>query len=245
MFKLSMVILLLTVLLMSAIGAMMALGHATPLPEEVAALHLDDGCERPCWLGITPGKTTFAEAQKIISDVYHQEKPIEFTWEGGSTTITIASGFSFKIGLYGWYSIVEGITLTPLATNKVTLAYVTSLLGPPQWLDMNLSSDWWQTPIDDAEIPSELVERHVGSYILLRRKIPKSYPVASISLSFKDHFKPIGGAHTWRGFNAGYLEQIWPYWVKGGGNPSPTPSPMPSPTPTVSPTPRGKLDFLK
>lgn len=60
---------LLTVTLVT--GAAMLLGRALPIPDRVALLHLGD-CQLPCWIGITPGKTSIGEARQRIKDVYVQ-----------------------------------------------------------------------------------------------------------------------------------------------------------------------------
>jgi hypothetical protein len=52
------------------IGASCVIGHAQPTRPEVALLHLGDYCALPCWIGITPGKTTFGEALQRINEVY-------------------------------------------------------------------------------------------------------------------------------------------------------------------------------
>ncbi len=50
-------------------GAAILVGQRQSPSEWVTLLHLND-CELPCWIGIEPGKTTFAEAQRRIVDAY-------------------------------------------------------------------------------------------------------------------------------------------------------------------------------
>ena len=53
-----------------SISAAMLIGRAQPLPERVALLHLNDICKLPCWIGITPGVTTYDQALAIVRRVY-------------------------------------------------------------------------------------------------------------------------------------------------------------------------------
>jgi|GEM_PF-1270915 len=55
-----------------SISAAMLIGRAQPLPERVALLHLNDMCKLPCWIGITPGVTTYDQALAIVRRVYGQ-----------------------------------------------------------------------------------------------------------------------------------------------------------------------------
>ena len=52
------------------ISAAMLIGRAQPLPERVALLHLNDLCKLLCWIGITPGVTTYTQALAIVQQVY-------------------------------------------------------------------------------------------------------------------------------------------------------------------------------
>ena len=60
----------LSVALALSISAAMLIGRAQPLPERVALLHLNDICKLPCWIGITPGVTTYDQALAIVRRVY-------------------------------------------------------------------------------------------------------------------------------------------------------------------------------
>jgi len=60
----------LSVALTLSISAAMLIGRAQPLPERVALLHLNDLCKLPCWIGITPGVTTYEQARAIVRNVY-------------------------------------------------------------------------------------------------------------------------------------------------------------------------------
>lgn len=63
----------LTAILAIAISAAMLIGRAQPLPERIALLHLGDKCELPCWIGITPGTTTFQQARALVLSVFNAE----------------------------------------------------------------------------------------------------------------------------------------------------------------------------
>jgi len=60
----------LTLLLTAAITGALLIGRAQPLQDRVSVLHLNDMCRLPCWIGITPGVTTLAEAEIQIHYVY-------------------------------------------------------------------------------------------------------------------------------------------------------------------------------
>ena len=45
------------------------MGSAQPAPQRLAQLHLTD-CALPCWSGITPGETSYAEAAERVRAVY-------------------------------------------------------------------------------------------------------------------------------------------------------------------------------
>jgi hypothetical protein len=60
------------VVLTLTVSSVILIGRAQPIPERVAALHLGDMCALPCWIGITPGKTTVEQAKQIIAQVYSQ-----------------------------------------------------------------------------------------------------------------------------------------------------------------------------
>ena len=53
------------------IFAARALGHILPPPEALHALHLTD-CALPCWMGITPGQTSYEEALRRVEAAYPQ-----------------------------------------------------------------------------------------------------------------------------------------------------------------------------
>ena len=40
-----------------------------PAPSSLQALHLD-ACQLPCWVGITPGKTTLDEARELFKSAF-------------------------------------------------------------------------------------------------------------------------------------------------------------------------------
>ena len=106
-----------------------AIGSVQPLPEALEALHLTD-CKLPCWLGITPGKTTFAEAVQKVIRVYPQASEnqdghsLDAAVEMGSTDFTIsidADGSGF----------VEEVYIYTAETTPFMLGDVVNLLGVP------------------------------------------------------------------------------------------------------------------
>src|SRR5260370_16815481 len=60
---------LLGILLTLVTGTTLLIARAQPPSARVAMLHLDD-CQLPCWIGITPGKTTVGEAKRRIQEVF-------------------------------------------------------------------------------------------------------------------------------------------------------------------------------
>lgn len=61
--------LIIVVVAVVAITGAIFIGRQQPTPDNLALLHLTD-CELPCWIGIVPGKTTLAEAEARIRQVY-------------------------------------------------------------------------------------------------------------------------------------------------------------------------------
>src|SRR5579871_4074209 len=59
----------LTVVFALLIVAAQAIGNAQPPPAAIQELHLTD-CQLPCWLGITPGRTSFDEVVQRLKVAY-------------------------------------------------------------------------------------------------------------------------------------------------------------------------------
>lgn len=95
-------------------------GRLQPLPEPLRSLHLTD-CRPPCWIGITPGQTTFEEAKQRISEVYEQYDVNDqnYVWEieiyipnqtNLANTVTILADDNGKVDSI--YFLLEPIAIT-------------------------------------------------------------------------------------------------------------------------------------
>ncbi|MEO8394171.1 MAG: hypothetical protein ABI700_14370 [Chloroflexota bacterium] len=104
------------------IGGAQVIGGALPLPERLAQLHLND-CALPCWLGIRPGETKFADAAAQIRatypqmDVSIQETQIFVQYlihsSYGAAVISITDGTVSSITLMTWD--VDGLVVGDIA----------------------------------------------------------------------------------------------------------------------------------
>lgn len=175
----------------------MGIGRATPLPEEVAFLHLGDMCELPCWIGIMPGKTTTDEAKKILSKVYFQGKPLSVVADGnGSYSVDISSGFTVGIEAYPRndsrypVSTVASIALYQLESLKIPVGYVTDSLIRPEYVlqygtgwDTHVVRNLWA---DVYFLRGDLYVTNVGDYeIQMIQGIAMSQTIYQIRLAEK------------------------------------------------------------
>jgi hypothetical protein len=104
-----------------------ALGNLQPLPEALAQLHLTD-CALPCWLGITPGKTTFEEAVGQVSAVYPHTNLY-----GGSLYAVVQIGSaegSIEIRTDS-ESVVRRIIIVVPSMGELTRGDIASVVGTP------------------------------------------------------------------------------------------------------------------
>ena len=115
----------------------MLLGRAQPIPDRVAVLHLGDMCALPCWIGITPGKTTLEQAIKRLSSVF---KPSEYPNSDNIYVVFVAP----EVQLSVWFitddqKIVTGIQLSDEAISELPIGDAMSVLGQPRYLAFNSS----------------------------------------------------------------------------------------------------------
>ena len=119
----------LTVVFAALIYGARWLGNVQPPKAALAQLHLTD-CTLPCWLGITPGQTQFAEAVERVSAVYPQSQP-------AITDGRIANAetpFGQIILMADRAGIVHRISLPTFNLKGVSLADAVGLLGTPLWV---------------------------------------------------------------------------------------------------------------
>ena len=105
---------ILIALLALTISGALLIGRAQPIPERVAVLHLGDICALPCWIGITPGKTTLSEAQGFIEKIYGTENSVSIGRTFNSTrsyTITMKSKKTLSIELSADFGQTDADTL--------------------------------------------------------------------------------------------------------------------------------------
>ncbi len=98
------------------------IGGALPMPERLAQLHLND-CALPCWLGITPGETNYADAVAQIKATYPQMDVsvqatqifVEYLIHSsyGAAVISITDGMVSSITLLTWD--VDGLVVGDIA----------------------------------------------------------------------------------------------------------------------------------
>lgn len=194
-----------------ALGASIALGRATPLPEEVAFLHLGDICELPCWIGITPGQTTFGEARKIIAKFYGQERlSSPDLAHNMPITATDSSGRQLEIALYDEpYSkassdesqVVGAISLKPLGGIRIPLGYAINALGFPYMIftsgvnssETKIEQQWYQIYFPIAK-PLDGNARYFDDYL------PPNRPLNKIYLYMKNRDWWPDANHRWHGF---------------------------------------------
>lgn len=197
-------------------GAMMVLGRATPLPEEVALLHLGDMCELPCWIGITPGKTKFEEAKAILSKVYNQGNPLIFDPMYHVTQVTVANGMRFSVNFGGILnspdSIVSSIALRPVASAKIPVAHMLNHIDLPQGVRSSSISYGGELYLNITTLATSWINIYLAKdthHILVRngyetvsnQLISISQPVEFIWISSVEVKNPLSADYTtWHGF---------------------------------------------
>ena len=121
----------LTITFALLIFAARVIGQAQP-PPALQELHLTD-CQLPCWSGITPGKTTFAEALQQLKAIYPQAavtiNPAQAALQFRLASARIGIGvFADKLG------VVSDLLLYAYDFNGLALGDVVTLLKLPAQL---------------------------------------------------------------------------------------------------------------
>ncbi len=196
------------------IGVSRAIGHAQPTRPEIALLHLGDSCALPCWIGITPGKTTFEEAIQRIKGVWGSLP--DFVLEcgiGGCEFGSKSGDLCIRIQLTGNSGTIEvGMAVTWVefsqcseysVTWSINLGQLFDVIGTPQHL-MIAPSD----TSSDKFFGRLLYDKYAtytytnDSYQLT---IDIGQLVNTIQLSDQMRIDP-DWYHTWRGFGRAYTE---------------------------------------
>ncbi|HVU12827.1 MAG TPA: hypothetical protein VHD90_16225 [Phototrophicaceae bacterium] len=113
------------------IGAARLIGTTEPPPAALTALHLDE-CQLPCWLGITPDKTTLDDAVQRVSRSHPDASAIS---QLGNTV-----GASYRVGgakvnvviFANDKGIVYQLTLIASESAGLTMGDLVSYFGVPQ-----------------------------------------------------------------------------------------------------------------
>ena len=107
-----------------------AMGSTQPPPQALKELHLTD-CALPCWLGITPGKTTFDEAVQRVSAAY--PTTVDTSIYRDSVYADYQAGLSSgQVAVFaGKNGIVREITLITSYVEGMTLGDLVNLYGSP------------------------------------------------------------------------------------------------------------------
>jgi hypothetical protein len=153
MIKFSRMVFLLTPFLVFVMGANVALGHEMSLPEEVVSLHLGDMCELPCWIGITPGQTTVAVAEKRLQQVYKNWQLVRKDSYTALYTVTTSDGMQLQIEAIRLRNpeVIDTIQFKLADPGSIALGDVMSALPPPKtvmaWAGSSQTDvfhDWYQ-----------------------------------------------------------------------------------------------------
>lgn len=109
------------------ITAMRLLGSLQPLPQAMTELHLTE-CALPCWLGITPGETTFDDALQRLTashpmNVYVRGSLIYADYQANAPI--------GQISLQAWNGVINFIHLTPGRDAGLALGDIVEHFGNP------------------------------------------------------------------------------------------------------------------
>ncbi len=157
MAKLLRLALLVCAALSTLVWAAHLVGQDQAIPNRVAQLHLTD-CAPPCWIGITPGMTSIAQAKAKIVATYGGQHPltikdsgfadgavspnvVENTIEGANFNLSIRLNISQLID--GKSEIVQSIELFEAGgdnhRNALSVADILGLFGSPQAITVDES----------------------------------------------------------------------------------------------------------
>lgn len=107
--------------------AMHAVGSLQPLPQAMTELHLDE-CALPCWIGITPGETTFADALRRLN----QSHPMNVYVRGSLIYADYQANAPIgQISLQAWNGVINLIHLSPGKDAGLALGDIVERFGTP------------------------------------------------------------------------------------------------------------------
>jgi hypothetical protein len=92
-------------------GIAVAVGHQQPPSDKLRTLHFDM-CKPPCWIGITPGTTTIAEAKRRVARLFSANPNLLATGftKAGGMWISIYSDADFVLGRNRGVNLINDAT---------------------------------------------------------------------------------------------------------------------------------------
>src|SRR5579859_3808407 len=205
--------LLLTVLLTLVTGTTLLVARAQPPSARVAMLHLDD-CQLPCWIRITPGKTTIGEAKRRLQEVFGDS--LVFTLDNArqhwtDVLITLPdSSRRFNVSIGDGQprnntmesSIVTAIAIYPNGTypgnEQTSIGELYPVLGSPTYEVVIAEGTSCPRSILYADFRLE-IELDVSKCDAQHRSRSVVMPVVVMTL-YQNMFSPPNYVLQWRGF---------------------------------------------
>jgi hypothetical protein len=201
-------------------GAIM-IGHAQPLPERIAMLHLND-CLPPCWAGITPGVTTLKEANTRIKQIFlnSQFRVISDSQSTGLRGTTIAYEIQnanngqpiFTINLWEFNNVISGIDLVleynalnydRIVTEQLNFTFgeLNTVWGSPRFIGIDTCTGIW-VPTYDMSNTYALINPPTDSFpkFDVTSRISWSSQVSNIRFYPETPQVDQTGDLKWRGF---------------------------------------------
>ncbi len=199
-------------------GISVVVGHQQPVSPWLAELHLND-CELPCWNGIVPGQTSFADARKRVEETYDDahylvEKIVDGPGIFWLRTTNRATGYGLVVGVLSGspgtsdQGPVQAVIVEPLIEEgsnlrRALIPDLYSLLGDVEGIAIsNMGSDPpamlfyrdYQVGVTVSFLPCQKV--------LLGQEIAAIFLYDSTFLEDKGWTS--GGISKWRGFGRCY-----------------------------------------
>src|SRR5215207_2791177 len=107
--------------------AMHLVGSLQPLPQAMTELHLDE-CALPCWIGITPGETSFDDAIQHLTESH----PMNVFVRGPLIYADYQANAPIgQISLQAWNGVINLIHLTPGRDANLALGDIVQRFGTP------------------------------------------------------------------------------------------------------------------
>jgi len=218
--------LFLTIVFVLMTGATLLVARAQPPTDRVAMLHLDE-CHLPCWIGITPGKTTVAEAKQRLQEVFGTSlvftlddarqhwTDVLITFPNNNQHFNVSVGDGQPRNNILESAVVTAIAIYPNGTmpgkERTSFGELYSLLGNPAY-DL--------VGYQNAPCPPKLIYYNFHMEMELdishcdnRATFATSVVMPVIAITLYDQMPPEPGfQHRWRGFGQTlYLSTVTVY----------------------------------